>query len=126
MKDMKSYDEAIWSWFLPQAIVPSYYGGMDDRETKQVKKHLESCGIDFANSSAPEIGTYEQFAGTFADGNDKLAGIVATYWKCQCDEYESPWNSPQLVVSGEFTLGRIIFEVVQNGLGKSEGDSQGE
>ena len=118
-EDVKPYEDALWDWFLPQAIIPDYYGGQNKKETREVREHLRVCGIDRKYSSLPELGRYNSFKGTFADDNT-TAGIVTVLWKCQCDTDGSVgWYSHgDLVIEGEFPLSRIIYEVIQNGLGK--------
>lgn len=119
---MKSYEEAIWGWFLPQAKIPNTYGGFDERATERVMRHLAACGLDYAMSTVPDVGTYAEFAGTFTEGN-QVRCVKAEYWFCRCDKHghnddSVAWYSDgELVVKGEFTLGRIIYEVIQNGLG---------
>lgn len=134
LPEIKPYEQAIWDWFLPQAVVPDIYSGKDDKLTREVHKHLETCGIDYERSQVPEVGTFDQFDGTFAE-DKQVAGIVVDRWNCRCDQDDDAqdpisWHSfGQLVVQGEFSLARIIYEVVQGGLGtnvaKGEGDGRG-
>lgn len=122
---MKSYEEAVWSWFLPQAWMPSVYGGKNELRTREVMVHLEECGIDYARSDTPNVGSFEQFCDTFSE-NDLIPGVVVERWRCLCGEVGSgvrvdSRSTGELVIKGDFEIGRIIWEVVQNGLRQEAG-----
>jgi hypothetical protein len=120
-EQMKPYEDALWDWFLETAVVPDWYGGAKQPDTRQVREHLATCGIDREYSSLPTLGRFGTFKGTFADDNT-APGVVCGVWRCNCDERDgedavSWYGDGDLVVEGEFSLGEIIYQVVQNGLG---------
>ncbi len=109
---MKPYVEAVWSWFLSEATVPRWYG-MDRGKADAVRLHMQECGIDLTASNPPELGTFEQFQGTFAD-NHTSRGLVADWWRCECGRYKGN-DAPTLVISGDISVTEIVTGVIRHG-----------
>lgn len=128
-EQMKPYEDALWDWFLETAVIPAWYGGAEKKATAEVREHLATCGIDREYSSLPSLGKFATFKGTFADDNT-APGVVCQLWRCNCDARDGEdsvncYSDGDLVVEGEFSLGEIIYQVVQNGLGGKAGPGEG-
>lgn len=103
------YEEAIWAWMLAHGGIRSIYGGKDSYSTLAAKEHLESCSIDYSQSSTPEFTTVYEFNGTDADSIPVRVSAARLY--CVCGDLRARiW-----VMDGDLTLGEIIFQVVSAG-----------
>lgn len=112
---IKPYDEALWAWFLSKAVIRTVYG-VDRKLNETFHKHLRICGIAVDISEPPTIGTISEFAGT-DNGNDELEGIVSGGWSCECGGWGDGGRLYSLAIEGSVELSRIIYEVIQTGLG---------
>ncbi len=115
MNEIKPYEQALWEWFLINAQLRTVYGFSPEVDAL-FRQHMEQCGIDHDDSDTPSVGTFSEFVSTF-DGNSESVGVVAERWRCKCGKYSDRDLSATLVIPGEIVLGRVIYEVIQLGLG---------
>lgn len=78
-------DRMLMVWLLEHGGVVTYYGGGTLPDSRIW--HVAACGLDWDKSSSPEHDSWETFAGTFAEGDDRHSGLSASI-TCQCGEVE--------------------------------------
>lgn len=111
---IKPYDQALWEWFLSKAAIRTVHG-VDRKLNETFRRHLAQCGIDVDYSDAPTVGTIAEFADTFSDC-DETPGVVSDHWRCLCHKWSDDHHYT-LAIEGEIELNRVIYEVIQFGLG---------
>jgi hypothetical protein len=107
---MKSYDEAVKSWFLANAGIPSQFtGGANDKKlTEAFREHIKTCELIWV--SEPDLSTIRVWAGTFRP-EEQVRAVVATV-HCACHEYN--WEDIS-VCEGQVTIGSLIAAVIAHG-----------
>lgn len=63
---------------------PSYYGYYDSKWI-EAKRHLETCGVDYAKSSEVYDVEWREFNGTFNEEDDSKQGVEVKV-SCRCGE----------------------------------------
>src|ERR1700721_1838790 len=80
-RPVKTYEEAVMTWFEKRAGVPSWYGGgVDQSGVSDLFDHVRRCGQRFP--SAPEIGYYEEFGGHDEPASRVSAVVIDVACKC--------------------------------------------
>jgi hypothetical protein len=107
---MKSYDEAVKSWFLANAGIPSQFsGGANDKKlTEAFREHIKTCELTWI--TMPDLSTIEVWAGTFAP-EERVRAVVAEV-HCECGEYS--WQDLS-VCKDKMTIGSLIAAVIAHG-----------
>lgn len=112
--DMLPYKEAIWQFILNKGGTYDYYGGYG-YDSKEIRDHVATCGLNFDKMEIPEIETVGEFAGTF-NGPGTVA-VVRGYLICNCKKNpysKHSWERTDWILR-EYTLPEIIWHVVKAG-----------
>jgi hypothetical protein len=109
---MKSYDEAVKSWFLANAGIPSQFsGGANDKKlTEAFREHIKTCELTWI--TMPDLSTIGVWVGTFAP-EARYRAVVACV-TCECEDYHLEDLS---VCKDDLGLSDIILAVVRHGEG---------
>jgi hypothetical protein len=108
MRNEMAYRRAFWTWFLERAGTPGPWGSRTIK--REIREHLEACGIDAEKSQMPELGSITEWGNT-ENPNVTTSALRADYWDCNCGSYGG--HNLLLFIGGELSIGEIIFEVIR-------------
>ena len=117
----ETYEQDLWKWFLARARTHNGYG-WDDLSPKAAS-HLAECGIDYAKSDTPDVGTVSEFDGT-DNTNQELDAITVWTWVCNCGAYgdrlgyRTARRELTLAIPGPYPMGQVIYEVIKESTGE--------
>jgi len=111
---MLPYKEAIWNFLLEKGGTYEFYGSYG-HDSKKIRNHVKTCGLNLSKMSTPEMGTVGEFAGSFAEGT--MVAVVEGYLICNCDKYPDSKFDYQKVhwILRNYSLGELIWHVVKAG-----------
>jgi hypothetical protein len=115
MKNADAFSRDLWHWFLARTKQHDGYGWSE--VPKKVSSHLGECGINYAKSGDPDVGSVSEFDGTDSDNVD-IEAITAESWICNCGKYGSEFRSEakagvNLAIPGPYPLSRMMYEVIK-------------
>jgi len=83
----QNYKRALLNAFAKEARVvdknASFYGWVDWERSKLTFEHFNACSVDVELTPMPEDSSWNQFQGTFYEGDTTIHGM-ATDVTCQC------------------------------------------